>query len=69
MVSTEKNAAASRHHIRRTGLVGLLHRTIRRAGRRCQRSAPPTLSDIVLREVGLTRTDIEIGADKLFRKP
>ena len=54
---------------RSAGLVRLFHRVFRHVRHWRNESTPPMLSDAVLRDIGLTRTDVEIEADKLFRKP
>ena len=67
MTSWHTGDGGYRRH--RAGLARLLHRMFQHVTRWRHESAPPMLSDTVLRDIGLTRTDVEIEADKLFRKP
>jgi uncharacterized protein YjiS (DUF1127 family) len=69
MATTSWHTGDGGYRRRRAGLARLLHRMFRHVRRWRHGSAPPMLSDTVLRDIGLTRTDIEIEADKLFRKP
>jgi uncharacterized protein YjiS (DUF1127 family) len=69
IVTTSKEAAAGPRRAARTQPSRLLDWVMRCVKRRRQGFALARLSDLVLRDIGLTRTDVEMEADKLFWWP
>jgi uncharacterized protein YjiS (DUF1127 family) len=69
IVTTSKEAAAGRRRPARTEPGRLLDLLVRCLKRRRQRISLAALSDLVLCDIGLTRADVAIEADKPFWQP
>jgi len=64
-----RDGVAGRRGLKRPDLHRLLDWLMQCAKRRHQRIALAVLSDLVLRDIGLTRADVEMEADKPFWQP
>jgi len=69
IVTTSKDTAAGRHRAANVESGRLLDWLVRCLKRRRQRISLAALSDLVLRDIGLTRADVAIEADKPFWQP
>jgi len=69
IVTTTWDNAAGRRRVGRTELGCQLDWLIRCVKRRRQRIVLVKLSDLVLRDIGLTRIDVAMEADKPFWRP
>jgi uncharacterized protein YjiS (DUF1127 family) len=69
MVTTASDNTAGRRRVGRTELGHQLDWLMRCVKRRRHRMALVKLSDLVLRDIGLTRIDVAMEADKPFWRP